>query len=147
MNDLRVHSAYKKASLRQIPHYGFIVASSVLHDNASFTIQFPDQLLKRLKISGQVWDIKGFYNNLSTGAENYYSAFPLGDINTYCVHVYKNVTPYLRSQLVSASFTHCSSNLLWCDTNAANEELVSRLIYGHKVQGGSRSIALIILTA
>ena len=53
-------------------------------------------------------------------------------------------------QLVRTSFTHCPFYLLWCDTNApgrwfnlhktnaANEELVSRLIYGRKVQGGIR---------
>ena len=56
----------------------------------------------------------------------------------------------MRSQLVGTSFTHCPFYLLWCDTNApwrwfnlhktnaANEELVSRLIYGRKVQGGIR---------
>ena len=52
--------------------------------------------------------------------------------------------------MVRTSFTHCPFYLLWCDTNApgrwfnlhktnaANEELVSRLIYGRKVQGGIR---------
>ena len=56
----------------------------------------------------------------------------------------------MRLQLVSTSFTHCPFNLLWCDTNtrwrwfnlhktnAANEELVSRLFYGCEAQGGIR---------
>lgn len=66
----------------------------------------------------------------------------------YCVHIHKNITPWLRLQLFSTSFNHCPFYLLWCatnvpgrrfnlhKTNAANEELVSRLIYGRKVQGG-----------
>ncbi len=52
--------------------------------------------------------------------------------------------------MASTSFTHCLFNLLWCDadaperwfnlhkTNAANEELVIRLVYGREVQGGIR---------
>ena len=101
--------------------------------------------------SADKWgDIEGFYNDFSTWTKDCYSAFALGDIDTYCVHIHRNVTPYLRLQLVSTSFTHCPFNLLWCDTNAplrwlnlhktnaANEELVSRLIYGRKVQGGIR---------
>ena len=52
--------------------------------------------------------------------------------------------------MVRTSFTHCPFYLLWCDTNApgrrfnlhktnaANEEMVSRLLYGRKAQGGSR---------
>ena len=52
--------------------------------------------------------------------------------------------------MVSTSFTHCPFYLLWCDTNAprrwsnlhktnaANEELVSRLVDGRKVQRGAR---------
>ena len=56
----------------------------------------------------------------------------------------------MRLQLVSTSFTHCPFYLLWCDTNAPwgwfnlhktnaeNEELVSRLVYGRNVQGGIR---------
>ena len=67
------------------------------HDNTSLTIQFPDKLLKRLEIRGQVWNVKGVYNNLSTRAENCYSAFPLGDINTYCVHVIKRMDLWMKS--------------------------------------------------
>ena len=56
----------------------------------------------------------------------------------------------MRLQLVSTSFTHCPFYLLRCDTNApwrwfnlhktnaANEELVSRLFYGCEAQGGIR---------
>ena len=52
--------------------------------------------------------------------------------------------------MVSTSFTHCPFYLLWCDTNAprrwsslhktnaANEELVSRLVDGRRVQRGAR---------
>lgn len=99
-----------------------------------------------------MWNIEEFYNDLSTRTEDCHSAFPLGNINTYCVHAHRKVTPYMRLQLVSTSFTHCPFNLLWCDTNApwrwfnlhktnvANEELVSRLKYGRKAQGVSRYI-------
>ena len=33
-------------------------------------------------------DIKGFYNNLSAGAEDGYSAFALGDVNTSTAFVF-----------------------------------------------------------
>ena len=90
---------------------------------------------------------KGLYNNLPTRAENCYCAFLFGNINIYSVHLHKDVTRSFVVQLVSASFTHCPFNLLRCDTNApeewlnlhktnrANEELVSRLLYGHEVWG------------
>ena len=100
--------------------------------------------------SRKMRNIKGLSNRLPTGTEDCYRAFSFGNINTYCVHVHKNVTPSFGLQLVSASFTHCPFNLLWCDTNAperwinlhktnaANEELVSRLFCGREVQGGFR---------
>lgn len=82
MDDLRVHSAYKKAVPGQFSCYRFIVAAATLHDNASFTIQFSDKFLKRLEIGGQAGNIKEFWNNRSTRKEERYSAFAFGDINT-----------------------------------------------------------------
>lgn len=82
------------------------------------------------------------------GTENGYSALTFGNVNTYCVHDHKNVTPLLLFQLVNTSFTQCPFNLLWGDpnatgrrlnlhkANAANEDLVRRLSYGCKAQGG-----------
>ena len=95
-------------------------------------------------------NIKRFHKDFAARTENCYCAFSFGDIDIYCVHIHKNVTPRNGLQLVYTSFTHCLFNLLWCDTNApkrwinlhktnaANEELVSRLFYGRKAQGEIR---------
>ena len=88
-DDLRVYSAYKKASLGEFTGYRFIIAAGALHDNTGLAIQIPDQLLEGSEVSRQVWDIKRSHNNFSTGPENGHGAFTFGNINTYSIHVHK----------------------------------------------------------
>ena len=71
-----------------------MVTAGTLHDNAGLAIQFPDKPLKGLKIGGEVWNIERFYNNFSAGTEDCYRAFPLGNIDTYCINANLKVSHF-----------------------------------------------------
>ncbi|CCZ61355.1 unknown [Hungatella hathewayi CAG:224] len=88
-NKLRIYSGHKQTGQRKLTSQWFVITASVLHNDAGFTIDRFNVSNQGLDAARGVFDFKRGRNDLPIRAKNSNHAFPLGNINTNCVHVHK----------------------------------------------------------
>ena len=72
-----------------------VVSASAFHDNPGIAVKPFDVFNQCLDMAGEMWDFKWSGNQFHTQTEDSYHAFAFGNVNTYSIHVYNDVTPFL----------------------------------------------------
>jgi hypothetical protein len=81
-----IYDGDKKACIVQHLSYGLPVAPSVLHDDPCFSGQLLQKADQFPQLCIRMGHLKRFRNYFAERPHNGYCAFPLGNIDPYCVH-------------------------------------------------------------